>query len=264
MPEAPRDVPGSEDAGGRSAAHDARGTARSRTAGERERLLRWLGLQPSTGEVVRFFLDAAIPDGGGRVVDAGCGRVSALVPFRSRIAELTGVDIHPLDRPLAWLDRFVVADLCTDPGALPAGSVDVVLSSFTVEHFADPPAAFRTIATWLRPGGTLVLTTVNRAHPFVGAYLSLPRVVSGRLQRLVKAGPGDAHRLVGACNDPAALRQALAGAGFDEIELITTDHLARAWGRHRATFAAGLLGDLAAHRFPARRSTIVGRAVRAA
>jgi SAM-dependent methyltransferase len=213
--------------------------------------------------VVRFFLDVALPEDGGHVVDAGCGRVSALVPFRGRIVELVGVDIHPLGRPLPWLDRFVVADICADPGALPAGSMDVVLSSFTIEHFADPPAAFRTIATWLRPGGTLVLTTVNRAHPFVGAYLSLPRAVSGRLQRLVKSGPADAHRLVGACNSPVALRAALAGAGFGDIELITTDHLARAWGRRRTTFAAGLIGDLAAHRFPARRSTIVGRAVRA-
>ncbi len=235
--------------------------ARPATGG-RETWLRRLRLQPTTAEIVSFFLDAALPDAGARALDAGCGRVSALAPFRPRIAELVGVDIHLPDHPLPWLDRLVVADLCRDADAFPPASFDLALSSFTVEHFDDPPAALRVVGDWLRPGGWIVITTVNRGHPFVNAYLSLPRRLVRPLQRLVKAGPADAHELVGRCNTPALLRAALLDAGFRDVEIITTDHLARAWGRRRVTFLIGLIGDIAAHRFAARRSTIVARASR--
>ncbi len=227
-----------------------------------ERLLRRLGFSPSTAEVTHAFLDAALPERGAVVVDAGCGHVSALRPFRARASEIVGVDIHAPGAPLPWLDRFVCADLCTDAGALPPGSLDVAFSSFAFEHLRDPDAALRTLARWLRPGGWLVLSTVNRSHPLVAAYCALPLRVAAPLQRLVKAAPTDAHPLVATHNTPRRLRAALRDAGFGEVEIRTTDHLARAWRRRVPTFVIGLAGDIAAHPFPARRSTIVVRARR--
>jgi SAM-dependent methyltransferase len=208
---------------------------------------------------VARFLDDGLPTGDGAALDAGCGRLSQLVPFRPRITRFVGVDIHVPAAPLPWLDEFAIADLCHDEAAFPEGTFDLALSSFTVEHFADPPAAFRTIGRWLRPGGWLVITTVNRAHPFVNAYLSVPPWVGRPLQRLVKATAADAHPLVGVCNTPALLRRALEDTGYVDVEIVTTDHLARAWARRLPTWLAGLIGDLAAHRVPSRRSTIVAR-----
>ena len=49
-------------------------------------------------------------------------------------------------------------------------------------------------------------------------------------------------------------------AGFVAIQVRTTAHLARAWQRRLPAFGLGLLGDVAAQRFPERRSTIVARA----
>ncbi len=230
----------------------------------REGILVRLGLVPSTGDVLTSFLDDALPASGAVALDAGCGKASALSQFRPRLAELVGVDIHEPAAALPWLDRFVVADVCRDVAALPPASFDVVLSSFTVEHFADPPAAMRILATWVRPGGWIVVSTVNRRHPFVNAYLSLPRRLGRPLQRLVKATEADAHRLVGACNTPARVAAALSGAGLENVEIVTTDHLARAWRHRRVTFLFGLLGDVAFHRMPSRRSTIVARARRPA
>ena len=139
----------------------------------------------------------------------------------------------------------------------PAGTFDLVLSSFTLEHFADPPAALANLRRWLRPGGSLVATTVNRRHPFVAAYLGLPDRPRHAIQPLVKATAADAHPLVGACNDPATVRAMLVEAGFVDIRLTTVGHLARAWGRHWPTFAVGLAGDLLTSGAPSRRSTIV-------
>jgi SAM-dependent methyltransferase len=228
------------------------------------RLIDGLAPGPSLEQVRNSMLEAALADietrtngrSGADALDAGCGHASPLRRYRRRLATLTGVDVHePAPGSMPYLDRFVRADLCRDEEALPAQSVDLVLSNFTLEHFADPPSALRTLARWLRPGGHLVVTTVNRRHPFVGAYLALPRRLRDRLQHVVRAA--DSHTLVGACNDPLTVAGALRDAGFEQPDLRTVGHLARAWRRHWATMLLGLLGDLAAGPFPRGRSTIV-------
>ncbi len=148
-------------------------------------------------------------------------------------------------------------DLCGPADAFPAASFDVVLSNFTLEHFADPGTALSNLRRWLRPGGTLVVTTVNRRHPFVAAYLGCRMALATRSSRWSRPAEADAHPLVGACNDPAAVRGDLAAAGFTDIRLQTVGHLARAWGRHLPTFAIGLVGDVLTSHTPSRRSTIV-------
>jgi SAM-dependent methyltransferase len=226
-------------------------------------LLPRLGIDPAVGTLVHAALDEAITTaerrspGAVAALDAGCGRVSALRAFRPRIGRLVGADIHEPSLPLPHLDEFTIVDLCASADGFAERSFDVVLSSFTLEHFADPTAALANLRRWIRPGGSLVITTVNRRHPFVAAYLGLPDGPRRRLQPLVKATTADAHPLVGACNDPAAIRAALGAAGFSEIRLTTVGHLARAWGRRWPTFALGLLGDLLTSALPSRRSTIV-------
>jgi SAM-dependent methyltransferase len=226
-------------------------------------LLPRLGIQPTVSDLVREALDTAIEaaedrsPGAVTVLDAGCGRVSALRQFRPRIWRMVGADIHEPAAPLPYLDEFAVVDLCGPVDAFPSASFDVVLSNFTLEHFQDPAAALANLRRWLRPGGTLVATTVNRRHPFVAAYLGMPDGPRRAIQPLVKASQADAHPLVGACNDPATIRLDLEAAGFTDIRLHTVGHLARAWGRHLPTFAVGLVGDLLASRTPSRRSTIV-------
>jgi len=246
----------------------------------REAALRRLGIVPGVAELVRAALDDAVgraeagrgAEGAARgtegaappavvVLDAGCGRNSALARYRARIGRFVGVDIHePAPGALPYLDEFAAVDLCESSDAFPPATFDVVLSSFTVEHFADPDAAFANLARWLRPGGSLVITTVNRRHPFVAAYLGMPDGLRRRVQPVVKATAADAHPLVGACNDPAALREALARAGYDDIRVETVGHLARAWRRRLPTFALGLVGDLLTQGIPSRRSTLVVRA----
>lgn len=223
--------------------------------------------QATTGGLVRAALDEAFSQSERdphpiAVLDAGCGRVSALRRYRPRIARFVGADIHPpAPGALPHLDEFATVDLCRDADAFPPASFDIVLSSFTVEHFADPAAALANLRGWLRPGGALVLTTVNRRHPFVAAYLDLPSRLRSRIQPLVKATAGDAHPLVGACNTPDALRIALDGAGFGSIRVETVGHLETAWGRRSWSRWLGRLGDRLVAGHPGRRSTIVASAL---
>lgn len=234
----------------------------------RNAVLRRLGVQPSIGLLVHRALAAAIDEaelrspGAVEVLDAGCGRKSPLVPFRGRIHRLVGVDIHAPADPPSYLDAFATVDLCRDADAFADGSFDVILSNFTLEHFVRPRTALATLHRWLRPGGALVVTTVNRRHPFVATYLGLPPAVRGRLQPLIKASAADAHPLVGACNDPALIRACLTEAGFERIHLETVGNLGRAWGRHPPSFVLGAAGDVIAQGMPSRRSTILASARR--
>ena len=239
------------------------------TAARRRRyeLLDRLGVRPTIAARLQAALGPAIAaaeqpaDSDVRVLDAGCGRTSPLARYRARIDRFVGVDIHAPPVPLPYLDEFAIVDLCGLGEAFPEGSFDLVLSNFTLEHFADPDAALANLFRWLRPGGTLVVTTVNRRHPFVAAYLGLPGAARRLLQPFIKETAADAHPLVGACNDPAAVRTALARAGFELEQLETLGNLGRAWGRRLPTFVLGAVGDLLVQRMPSRRSTIlaVGR-----
>lgn len=244
--------------------HVAAPVAAASRSSRRHAALRRLGIEPPTiSDLARAALEVAISGaerrspGAVAVLDAGCGRKSYLVPFRPRVARMVGVDLHLPDPPLPYLDEFAVVDLCGPASAFPDGSFDVVLSNFTLEHFAEPACALGNLGRWLRPGGTLVVTTVNRRHPFVAAYLGMPAGLQHRLQPLLKASAADAHPLVGRCNDPATIRAALAAAGFERIELVTVGNLGRAWGRRLPAFIAGAAGDRIAQGSPSRRSTIL-------
>jgi SAM-dependent methyltransferase len=232
----------------------------------REAIIERLGVAPPMASLVRSALDQAIADAEARqngssrpvtALDAGCGRVSQLGAFRSRIGRLVGADIHQPETPLPHLDEFAVVDLCGPADTFEPGTFDLILSSFTLEHFAAPREAVANLRSWLAPGGVLVATTVNRRHPFVAAYLGLPAGLRRRLQPLVKSTASDAHPLVGACNDPATIVDAFKAAGFRDVQLRTVGHLARAWGRTWPTFVLGLIGDVLANGTPSRRSTIV-------
>lgn len=227
----------------------------------RHDLLPLLGIEPAFATRIRAILAdrirAAEALGPPAVLDAGCGHKSPLVPFRSRIGRLVGLDLHAPDSPLPWLDDFTIVDLCRPGADASSERFDLVLSNFTLEHFAAPQVALANLRSCLRPGGWLVVTTVNRRHPFVDAYMRLPNPVRGRLQPMLKPTAADAHPLVGGCNTPRAVRVAIEQAGFEDFAIETVPNLARAWGRHRATFAVGLVGDLLAQSMPRRRSTII-------
>jgi len=226
-----------------------------------------LGIHPSAGDVVAIALDRALDDAAARaahdgrpvaVLDAACGRVSALRPFRARVGDLTGTDLRTPPRgAVTHLDRFVRADICVDADAFPDREFDVILLSFAIEHLADPPAALANLARWARPGATLVVTTVNRRHPFVAAYLGLPAPLRDRLQAAVKEGPADAHVLVGACTTRRGLAEALRAAGWVDVRIGTVGHLARAWARTWPSFTVGVAGDVLTAGIPARRSTLI-------
>jgi SAM-dependent methyltransferase len=94
-----------------------------------------------------------------QVLEAGCGRRWPLdlgsIPHR-----LVGIDLDRRSlairrREQGDLDLAVVADLTRV--ALPAASFDLVWCSYVLEHVHGVEALLDRLATWIRPGGLIVL-----------------------------------------------------------------------------------------------------------
>ena len=83
---------------------------------------------------------------------------------------------------------------------------DVIYASEVIEHVTDRRLFARAIAAMLAPGGTVVITTINRTL----ASLALAKVALEYVFRLVPAGTHDPARFV----KPAELRSEFAAAGI--------------------------------------------------
>ncbi len=176
--------------------------------------------------VERRFLDQALRPGS-VALDAGCGRTTRLRGYRDRIARLVGVDVdEDAGRTNSYLDEYVLADL-DDPLPFVDDSFDVVYANFVVEHLAYPERTFSEWRRVLRPGGTLVLLTSNRASPLMAAADRLPQRVRLAIKR---RGAGAVERDVYPtrylANTPKRLALLTTSAGFQavSVEYVGTLH----------------------------------------
>jgi 2-polyprenyl-6-hydroxyphenyl methylase/3-demethylubiquinone-9 3-methyltransferase len=134
-----------------------------------------------------------------RVLDIGCGGGLLCEALRDLGAEVTGIDLapamletarlHAAERGIAIDYRQVSAEAlaATHPGAF-----DVVTCMEMVEHVPDPARIVAAMATLVRPGGAVFLSTLNRTpKSFVQAIIA-----AEYLFRLVPRGTHEYERLV--------------------------------------------------------------------
>ena len=106
---------------------------------------------------------AAVAPDGARVLEAGCGPGHLSI----RLARQHGLDVSGLDLDPAMIERaransdqagdgdesrpsFLVGDVAAMP--FPDGSFDLVISTFSMHHWADPTTGLAEIGRVLRPG----------------------------------------------------------------------------------------------------------------
>ena len=109
--------------------------------------------------------------------------------------------------------RFVQTD--AQHIALPAASLDTVISCETIEHVPDPRVAIAEFARVLRPGGRLFLTTPNYLGP-IGAYRGYLRL-TGR--RFTEEGQPINHFLLA-----PLVRRWIRGAGLRVVIARSSGH----------------------------------------
>lgn len=127
---------------------------------------------------------------GVRVLDVGCGGGLLCEPMTRLGADVVGIDADGAGIDAARVHAAAVG-LAIDYRVAPAESLakagarfDAIVASEVIEHVADRAAFLDALIAMLRPGGTLVLTTINRtrrsyAVAIVGAEYILRMVPRG-------------------------------------------------------------------------------------
>ena len=168
----------------------------------------WVTLR---GEIARLVRDLERPV----ILDAGCGNVSQVAAdLGGRPGLRVGVDI---DREAARnpdIDRFITASVERLP--VRSGSVDLVISSYVIEHLPDPGSAFREIGRVLKPGGTAIVWTSNLLNYAILVAAITPSRFHNWVRRLAfphqgKDNPPTYYR----ANTRPALLRALREAGLE-------------------------------------------------
>lgn len=163
---------------------------------------------------------------GGRLLDLGCGNGAFLLRARSAGWQTLGVDFDAQAIKAAeklGLDVRLGGVEVLDPAV---EQFDVITMSHVIEHVHDPVGVLTTCASLLRPGGVLWLDTPN--------ICSVGHEEFGRHWR----GLEPPRHLV--IFSPAAMKKALADAGFSQVRLQPYRRLCRETFRASAAIAEGV------------------------
>ena len=115
------------------------------------------------------YIQQRSPLAGRRAIDIGCGGGLLAEALCRAGAQVTAVDRAPGMIEVARLHAaeagLSIDYRCTDAEQLvneAAGSFDVVCCMEMLEHVPDPAAMLATLAQWVKPGGELFVSTLNR------------------------------------------------------------------------------------------------------
>ncbi len=155
---------------------------------------------------------------GKRVVDVGCGGGLLSEAMAARGAEVTGIDLgeaplavarlHALESGVTVDYRQVAAEDLAEE--MPA-AFDVVTCLEMLEHVPDPAATVAACARLVKPGGTVVFSTINRnARSFLFAIIGAEYVL-----RLLPRGTHEYARFI----RPSELDRWARQAGLDTVDV---------------------------------------------
>jgi 2-polyprenyl-6-hydroxyphenyl methylase / 3-demethylubiquinone-9 3-methyltransferase len=196
-----------------------------RLAYVRDTMVRRLGRDPR----------ALKPLEGLSLLDVGCGGGLLCEPMTRLGAKVTGIDpsatnigvatTHAAQSGLAIDYRAVPAETLVEEGA----TFDVVLCMEVVEHVADVPGFLATVGALVKPGGLLLVATINRTPKAFALAIVGAEYVLGWLPK----GTHQYDKLV----RPEEIERPLTRAGFRVVETtgVAYNPLADVWAPSRDT-----------------------------
>lgn len=152
------------------------------------------------------------------VLDVGCGGGLAAEALAKRGARVTAIDASPEMLRVAQLhaaeSQVLIDYQQTTADALAetsAGRFDVVTCFEMIEHVPDPASTLQSIARLVRPGGHLILSTINRTPiAYLGAV-----VAAEYLLNWVPKGTHDYQRFL----KPSEIAAMIRPCGLDVVAI---------------------------------------------
>lgn len=106
------------------------------------------------------------PLAGISVLDIGCGGGLVCEPMARMGAQVTGIDASEKNIKVAALHAqrmgLEIEYRCTTPEEIAATTYDLVLALEIVEHVADVELFMQSVCARVKPGGLLIMSTLNR------------------------------------------------------------------------------------------------------
>lgn len=106
---------------------------------------------------------------GKRVLDVGCGGGILSEAMARRGAQVTGIDLAPLTIEIAELHALesrlsirYVREAAEAHAVHSAGAYDIVTCMEMLEHVPEPESVLRALHDLVKPGGDIVVSTLNR------------------------------------------------------------------------------------------------------
>ncbi|MBI5930048.1 MAG: class I SAM-dependent methyltransferase [Chloroflexi bacterium] len=175
------------------------------------------GWQPAT-EVYAFLIRQYLQSGM-RVLDVGCGRGGVFEQLGAAVANPIGLDpdwqslaehrLHDLPRLVATADHLPLENAC----------LDMVLSSWVLEHLPDPDHTFAETARVLKLGGYFLFITPN-GHSLAASVNRLLRPLQHTLvPKLYGREEADTFKVMYRANSRRKLEQLAQKAGFEVVAL---------------------------------------------
>ncbi len=146
---------------------------------------------------------------GKRVLDAGCSSGYMAERLVKRGCTVVGLDLDADDAKVAeqFCEAVYVGDIERMDLPLEPESFDVVLCGDLIEHLRDPGATLARLRPFLKPGGTLVLSTPNVANWSIRVMF-----LFGRFRYTDRGLLDRTHTHLFTRN---TLRECVEGAGYD-------------------------------------------------
>lgn len=181
-------------------------------------------------------LVAGLVGGGCSWIDVGCGRdifpnnrplaarLAALCPDLVGVDPDDNVDENPHVKERA---KVIIDDFRSDR------AFDLVTLRMVAEHVADPDAAVASLARLTRPGGRVVIYTVNKWSPVSLAAKAVPFGLHHAVKKVLwKTQERDTFPVSYRMNTRGALRRVFEAHGFREASFAYLDDC-RTFGRFR-------------------------------
>lgn len=156
---------------------------------------------PGLVRVVEKVVAEAAPSPGARVVDLGCGSGQLTLRVAPAVGSVVGVDVSQAMIDLLAENAAHAGVTNVEGRAVPIehldfapGSVDVVISNYALHHLRDPDKALavRKAASWLAPGGRLVIGDMMFGR---GGDARDREIISSKLVVMLKKGPAGWWRI---------------------------------------------------------------------